>query len=276
MLFGITFVVVKQAITSFPPIGFVAWRFLIGGAALAILSWPKGGGLWKDGIIAGVLLWLGYTLQTVGLASTTATNSALVTGLYVVITPLLVAAWRRKAPSPGAVIGTVFAFIGVAMLTLDGRLALGSGDLLTVGCAFAFAGHIVFLSRAAPRHPVVAFTAVQMLTTAALAFLLAVLVEGPPAPSGSDWLPILVTGLGVSAVAYLLQVWAQTEIGPAPTAVVLTLEPVFAVGAGLVLGERLTLRGWVGAALILAAIEFVLVKARADDTIEAEAVTAAH
>lgn len=276
-LFGVTFVVIKEAVSSFPPLAFVGWRFLAGSAALLILAWPRGGRIWRDGAIAGVWLFAGYALQTAGLTETGASNSALITGLYVVFTPILGAVWNRRPPSPWVIVSAVVAFIGLALLTVDESLSLGAGDLVTLGCAVGFAGHIVFLSRAASRHPVVPFTAVQLLTVAAFGLLLSIPVEGLPLPGRSDLAPILLTGLGVSALAYLLQVWAQTGLGPGRTAVILTLEPVFGVlGAAVVLGERLRISGWVGAALILGAIELAILKERSTATTEAESVTPAH
>ena len=98
LLFGSTFVVVKEAVTDLPPLGFVGWRFLLGAAAMLLLGIPRGRALWRDGLVAGLLLFAGYATQTVGLAHTTASNSGLITGLYVVFTPLLAAVVARRVP----------------------------------------------------------------------------------------------------------------------------------------------------------------------------------
>jgi drug/metabolite transporter (DMT)-like permease len=276
-LFGVTFVVVKEAVAEFPPIAFVGWRFALGAVALLVLSFPTRRALWRDGAVAGLFLFAGYALQTAGLTLTDATNSALITGLYVVLTPLLVAARRRRPPSPVVAVGVVFAFVGMSLLTFEDGVRLGGGDLLTLGCAGGFAAHIVFLSRVAHRHPVVPLTAVQLSVTAALGLVVSLPLEGPSLPRGSQWTAIALTGLGVSALAFLLQVWAQTRLGPARTAVILALEPVFGVAtAAVVLGERLRPAGWIGAAMIVGAIQLVVTRAGSEDTIEAEAITAAH
>lgn len=276
-LFGTTFVVVKEAVADIAPIAFVGWRFLIGAAALLVLSFPTKARLWRDGLIAGGWLFAGYAFQTAGLRHTSAGNSALVTGLYVVLTPLMVAAWNRARPSPWVVTGTVVGFIGLSLLTLDDQFRLGSGDLLTLACALGFAGHITFLSRVASRHPVVPFTAVQLGVTAVAGLAYSAAFEGIPVPAGSQWWPIIATGLAVSAAAYLLQVWAQTRVGPARTAVLLTLEPVFALAvAAVVAGERLDARGWLGAILILGAVQLVLAKEPRSPAVEAEAISPAH
>jgi drug/metabolite transporter (DMT)-like permease len=172
------------------------------------------------------------------------------------------------------VVGVVLGFIGTALLTARDDLVLGTGDLLTLGCAVAFAGHIVAVSRTAVRHPVIPYTTVQFLTTAVLGLVGSVVFEGPGIPASSGWAAIVLTGLGVSAVAFLLQVWAQHRVGPSRTAIMLTLEPVFAVAAAaIVLGERLTLAGWFGAAVILGAIGLVLTKVADDPLVEAKAIS---
>jgi drug/metabolite transporter (DMT)-like permease len=278
LLFGATFVVVKEAVAILPPLSFVGWRFLIGAAALLALGLPRGRPIWRDGFLAGVLLFAGYALQTAGLAQTSASNSGLITGLYVTFTPLLAALFGRRSVGLPIVAGTLIGFAGLALLTIADGVVLAGGDLLTVGCAIAFAGHIVVLSRVAFRHAVVPFTAVQLLVTAVLSLVGSALVEGLRLP-GTQVLPaLLLTGLVVSGGAFLLQVWSQTVIGPARTAILLALEPAFAAGfAAWLLAERLTTQGWIGAGLILAGIYLVLASAGDEDAVPAaEAVTPAH
>jgi len=257
-LFGSTFVIIKDAVATFPPISFVAWRFLLGGFVLALFVPPRGMAVWRDGAVAGSLLFVGYSFQTAGLVTTGASNSALITGLFVIFTPLLVALLYRRSPSVGVAAAAVLAFAGVVLLTYRPQTEFVRGDLLTVGAAAAFAGHIIALDRLAKRHSLVSFTAVQLLVTALLAFPLAAVTEGIPIPSRRELPALLVTALGVSIGAYLLQLWAQTIISPSRTAVLLALEPAFAVAtAAAVLGERLSPAGWAGAALIMAAILLV-------------------
>ena len=273
-LFGVTFVVVKAAVETVDPLAFVGWRFLIGGGALLILATPTSKGVWRDGMIAGLWLFAGFALQTGGLTATGATNSALITGLYVVFVPLIAAISRRRAPSPWAVVGVVLGFVGTSLLAARDDLTFGTGDLLTLGCALAFAGHIVTISRHANRHPVIPYTTVQLLTTAVLGLVGSVVFEGPGLPDRSGWPAIILTGLGVSAIAFLLQVWAQNRVGPSRTAILLTLEPVFAVAAAaIVLSERLTTAGWFGALVIFGAISLVLAKVEDDPILEAEAIS---
>jgi len=278
LLFGATFVVVKEAVTILPPLAFVGWRFLFGATALLFLGVPRGRSIWRDGLAAGVLLFLGYALQTAGLAETSASNSGLITGLYVVFTPLLAAAVARHGVGIPTMVGTIVAFGGLALLTIGEGVTLAPGDLLTVGCAVAFAGHIVILSRVAFRHPVIPFTAIQLVVTALLALAGSALSEGFPLPNGGVMPALLMTGLVVSGGAFLLQVWSQTVIGPARTAIILALEPAFAAAfAAWLLAERLDTQGWIGAAFILAGIYLVLANTGEGDAVPAaEAVTPAH
>jgi drug/metabolite transporter (DMT)-like permease len=277
-LFGATFVLVKEAVGRMPPIGFVGWRFLLGALALLAISPPRRSVLWRDGAIAGLLLFGGYALQTQGLVSTSASNSGLITGLYVVVTPLLAALVTRRLPRAWVMTGAVIAFAGFAALTIGGDFRLQEGDLLTVGCAISYAAHIVYLSKAALRHRVLPFTAVQLLVTAILGLAWSAAAEGFPIPDRHTWPAIVITGLAVSAGAFLLQIWSQTVIGASRTAIILALEPAFAAGTAMVvLGERLDARGWLGAVLILAGIYVVLATEGDEDELPiAESLTPAH
>lgn len=276
-LFGATFVVIKAALEDIEPLTFVAWRFLIGAVVLALFAIPRGKTIWLHGTIAGVLLFAGYALQTGGLALTSASNSALITGLYVVFTPFLAAVFKKRPPSGWVVGAAAGSFVGLFLLTDTDGLSLSSGDLLTLGCALAFAFHIIALARYARHHPVVPFTTVQLGVTALLAFPSAWLIEGTGLPSSKVVGALVLTGLGVSVGGFLLQVWSQTVLGPSTAAVVLAAEPAFGVAtAWVVLDERLDSGGWVGAALIVLAIYVVVTKQKDDASREAESVTAAH
>jgi drug/metabolite transporter (DMT)-like permease len=277
-LFGATFVVVKSALDDIPPFGFIGWRFLIGALVLAALGIPRGREIWVHGSICGLALFAGYSLQTSGLQYTTASASALITGLYVVITPFLVAVVTRRLPRALVMLGAFLAFLGVALLTGIDGFSVGAGEWLTMGCALAFACHIVLLSHYAHRHPVIPFTMVQVALTAVLSFVAALFVEGGITfPERSVWAALAVTGIGVTAGAFVLQIWAQTVVGASTAAVVLAAEPAFGVLAGwVVLGERLDIAGWIGAVLILVAIYLVVTKQRDQASRDAEAVSLAH
>jgi len=276
-IFGATFVVVKSAVERIPPISFVAWRFLLGALLLSVFAVPRGKKLWLHGSLAGLALFAGYALQTAGLAQTTASNSALITGLYVVITPFLAALFAKRPPGWWSVGAASLSFVGLVLLTDVDGFRLEQGDLLTLGCAISFAVHIVALSRFARHHPVVPFTTVQLALTSGLAFATSLLLEVPSLPDPSVWGALLITGLGASAGCFVLQIWSQTVVGATTAAVVLAAEPAFAVAtAWIVLNERLTAAGWAGAGLILVAIFIVVTRQTDHASIEAEAVSPAH
>jgi drug/metabolite transporter (DMT)-like permease len=276
-LFGATFVVIKSAVEDIGPLSFVAWRFLLGTSVLALFAIPTGRLIWRQGTLAGIALFAGYAFQTAGLQHTTASNSALITGLYVVITPFLAAAFSKRAPSGWTVGAAAVSFVGLVLLTGTDGLRVDRGDLLTVACALAFALHIVLLARFARHHPVVPFTTVQLAVTAVLAFVLGFAVEGPGLPPSSVWGALLLTGLAISAGAFLLQIWAQTVVGPTTAAVIVATESVFGVGtAWIVLQERLGSTGFAGASLMVVSVVVVIVKQRDPTAVAAESVTPAH
>lgn len=278
-LFGTTFVVVKDALETLPPLAFVGWRFLIGALVLLVIGRPFGVAVWRDGTLSGIVLFAGYATQTIGLGLTSATNSGLITGLYVVLTPLVAATARRTSPALATVAGATISTVGLAALTLTDAMTFESGDIWTLLSAIAFAVHIVLLAYLAPRHEVLGFTAVQLAIVAVAGLAISVVFESAPFPPRDVWPTLLATGLIVTGGAFLIQVWAQTIVGPSRTAIVLALEPLFAVAtAALVLGERLTTRGWFGAALIIGGMYVVLVFAPLEDTDirTAEAISQAH
>jgi len=279
LLFGATFVVVKGAVVSLPPLAFIGWRFLLGAAVLFLFARPRGRSIWLDGLLAGTFLFVGFASQTAGLTSTTASNSGLITGLFVVFTPLLAAAVRKKPPAIPTVSGAALSVVGLGLLTVGAGFGLNTGDALTVVCAIAFAAHIVLLSRLAPRHNVVPFTAIQLLVVALLSLAGSAVFEGFPLPSASVVPALIGTGVIVSAGAFLLQVRAQRVMGPSRTAIILSTEPLFAAAtAAVVLGERLTGQGWLGAALIMIGMYIVLAFSPAEqaDLIAAESLSEAH
>ncbi len=278
-VFGASFVVIKDAVAVLPPLAFVGWRFLLGAVVLLLFARPRGRRVWIDGVVAGIVLFAGYATQTAGLAATTASNSGLITGLYVVFTPLLAAAVLKRFPTPATVAGAALAVVGLGLLTVTSGLDLNSGDVLTLLCAVFFAAHIVLLSFLAPRHAVVPFTAIQLLVVAVLGLVSSAAVEGFPLPSPSVIPALIATGVVVSAGAFMMQVNAQRVIGPSRTAIVLSAEPLFAaLVAALVLGERLTTRGWLGAAMIMIGMYVVLTFTPPEmaDLTAAEAVSEAH
>ena len=263
-VWGSTFVLVRDAVAQVPPFTFIAYRFLAAALLLAAIR-PRLaiGGLWGAGqpggdrgpspALAGLALFAGYGFQTVGLQYTTASNAGFITGLAVVLTPLLGAVVLRQAPGRWPVTGACVAAIGLAFLSLQ-RLEVRRGDALVLGCAFAFAAHILLVGRYAPRLSTYQLAVVQLATAGLLALVWAGVAGDLAVPSSTQvWVALAITSVVASAGAFLIQTRAQREVSPTRTAVIFTMEPVFAgLFRFLLAGERLSGRGWLGAGLILA------------------------
>lgn len=242
--------------------GFLALR-PEGRKQLAALRAPgafrRPGSLLRDGALVGLLLAGGFLLQTEGLARTTASRSGFLTGLVVLFTPLLELLLFRRRPSLPTLAGLVLAFAGMASLAgpLDGSgAATLVGDLLTVACAFVFAGHIVALGRVSARHPVLPLLLLQLCATGLVAASVGPFAEVPRLPADPRlWAAIVYLALFATLLAFGVQTWAQRKVTPVRMALLSTLEPVFAaLWAALLLGERLAPHEWRGAALILSGV----------------------
>lgn len=271
LVWGTTFVLVKQALADITTVYFLALRFSL--ATLCMLPlllpvvrnsprllWP---GL-RGGAAAGVFLWMGYILQTFGLKYTSAGNSGFLTGLYVPLVPLIGAAVYRRRPQRAELIGVLVAFIGMMVLlapSLQKSMEFNFGDLLTLACAVAFAIHLLTLGHFSAIHNFAAVAVGQIACTALLSIIW-FFIEPPKA----HWTPslimaVVVTGVFATALAFALQTWAQQYTTATRTAVIFSLEPVFALLTAVLFGgERLTIAAVGGGALILAGILTVELK----------------
>jgi drug/metabolite transporter (DMT)-like permease len=270
LVWGTTFVVVKSALPEISTIYFLALRFSIAALCMAVLFVPafrRAGttavtkGL-RGGVIAGLFLWTGYMLQTYGLKYTTAGKSGFVTGFYIVLVPLLSAAIYRRRPQTAEILGIAAAAAGLVLLTLPSLdLRINFGDLLTIGCAVAFAIHLLVLGYYSQREKFEAVALGQILSAAILSAL-ALWLEPPRAVwSANVVFALLLTSVFATALAFALQTWGQQYTTATRTALLFALEPVFALfTAILVGGESLTRSGLAGAALILGGILLVELK----------------
>ncbi len=256
-LWGMTFVVVKDALVLASPAAFLSARFSV--AALAALGFwwrfrSPPGRIWRHGLIAGAFLALGYFCQTRGLALVSPARSAFLTGLYVVFVPLAGRVVFGRWPRADQWLGVGLALLGLFVLTrpdMSGGFAVG--DLWTIGCAFTFGCHMVLTQRFSAGGT--GFVAVQMVVVA-LACGLAlpsetVVFQSTPAL----WAAVILCGVGANAVAINLQTWAQARVPAVRTAVVFALEPVFAALTSTALGrERFSLSDLLGGGLIVGGV----------------------
>ncbi len=255
-VWGWTFVIVGSAVAVYGVMGFLAIRFLIAGVATAAV-WGRHmtRRTLSTGMAIGLILAVGYLLQTWALKTTTATNAGLITGLFVVLAPIIDRLIYGTRLHRSAWVAVGLSLIGMTLLT--GRLPtqLALGEVMVFGCALAFGTHIAVLSHHSSRHEPGALATAQMIGLAMIFVFLWPLTEEIVAPPREVWFALGLTGLVASALAYAIQTSAQRVLSTVKTAVVLTLEPVFAGFFGFLLaGERLGPSQFLGAALIFGAV----------------------
>jgi drug/metabolite transporter (DMT)-like permease len=261
LIWGGTFPAAKIALEHVSPWTFIAWSRGLGlvaaAATLAVWRPPRTAwraGLAPAGLLLGGLLTLGYVLQTMGIDHTTATNAGFITVLYVVFAPLGAALLARRAPAPVTVLCVGLSAAGLALLSLHGA-SFEAGDLLVLGGAVAFAGHILAVDRLVGRYDPIALGVAQIAGSAVLTAAAAVPSGAQAGEVASLWAIFVLTGVLGSGVAFTIQVVGQASVSPARASVLLAAEAlVSAVTAALWLGERLSARGWLGVTLMLGAI----------------------
>ena len=247
---------VRDAVTAYSVLGFLALRFTIASLCLGPFSFKRlTRGTFVPGAGIGICLAGGYLLQTYGLRHTTPTNSGLITGLFVVFAPVASYILFRVRIDRVLLLLLGTCLVGTLLLVGDSPEAIRIGDGLTLGCAACFGLHIALLSHYAHRHDATALALAQMVAIALLCGLPWLLFESPSFPPVHVWFALLITGVLASAAAFTLQTYVQQRLSATKTAIILTMEPVFAVLFGYLLaGDRLS---WIqvgGAVLILVAI----------------------
>ncbi|MGI8968309.1 MAG: DMT family transporter [Chloroflexota bacterium] len=257
-IWGWTFVIVRDAVSGYPVAPFLALRFVLAALILAPAVFLKGSGI-RAGLLPGVVLACAYLTQTIGLRYTTASKAGLLTGLFVVLTPVLGYLVLRRPPRGATVVSVIGALVGTALLVgpLQGggsREALGDG--LEVATALLLSCHILLLAHLAAKANVLRLAFSQMMAGAIL-FSGGALFTGEIPPPPSVWPAILITGVLASALAFLVQTFVQQRISAERTAVIMASEPAFATLFGIMLaGDHFSLSQAAGAAAILLAIGY--------------------
>jgi len=257
VVWGGTFVTVKDAVSRYPMYAFLTLRFAIAVLAFIVVVPSSVRLMRRDtlgvGVLAGLFLTAGYVFQTWGLQDTTVSRAAFITGMFVVITPALQALVLRRIPHLTTVVGVLLAVTGLWFLAGGSVDAWTIGDTRVLICAFALSGHFIVLGGLGTRHDVAPLTLVQLATVGVVSGFISLVSEPRGLPGdGGVWFALVLTGVFASAVAFAVQTYAQRILSPTKTALILIMEPVFGGIFGWFAGERLGLSGVVGSALIFA------------------------
>lgn len=267
LIWGATFVLVQQAIEAIPVFSFLAIRFLASGLLLFIpvLFMPslrrtvKTASIWKAGAIMGFWLFAGYALQTIGLLYTTPGKAGFITGLSVVLVPLFAILFLRQVPVRLVWAGVGLATVGLFLLTFNHSGNINIGDVLEFFCAISFAMQIVMVGKYATKHAALPLTAIQITFVGLLSILAAIIshanfsVTMQSLLSPTVILALVVCSLLATVLAYFAQIAFQKFTTPTRTALIFSLEPVFAaVSAFVLIGEIMTYSAILGSVLILA------------------------
>lgn len=261
-VWGATFVVVRDAVAQMPVLPFLFWRFAVATLALGLLRpravWALSSTQRRHGLWLGLMLGGGYVLQTAGLLHTSATVSGFITGMFVVFTPLLGWLLLGEPIDRTVWLAVGLATAGLALISLNG-VAIGPGELLTLGCAVLFAGQIVGLARWSRPADAYGLTVLQLGVVTVMCLVASPLQGGLVLPPSSQvWAAIGFLALVATALAFLAQTWAQTRMSAPRAAIVLTMEPVFAGIVGVTVGgDQLTARILLGGLFIVAAMYVV-------------------
>ncbi|ADG05000.1 DMT family transporter [Kyrpidia tusciae] len=256
-VWGSTFVVVRDAVAEMGTMGVLASRFTVAALALGVFGFKSVRTARiseiRAGVAVGLAYFLGFALQTAGLASTTASKAGFITGLSVVGVPFIAyLVWKVK-PSVDAVAGVIFATAGLAFLSLADVRGVGIGDLLVLGCAVAFSVQYLLVSHFSVPCRIVPWTFYQLVTVALLSLMGSALSGTSPLPASTRaWSAALFLGLVATALVTVLQNIGQRYTTATRAALIFSLEPVFAAIFGhFIQGDQLTGRMAIGAALIL-------------------------
>lgn len=262
LIWGATFILVKQALADVSTLLFLTLRFSVAAFLLAFIFrknfrspdlWPS----LRGGALAGLCLFSGYVLQTFGLKYTSASNAGFITGLYVPLVPLISGLVYQKPAQASEMFGIIAAFAGLLLMSVRSSLLdVGRGDLLVAGCALAYAFHIIVLGKFAVSRNIGLLATSQIATGMLLGAATFWWAEPVHITwSASVWTAVAVTSVLATALAFAVETWAQRWISPTRTALISSMEPVFAWAASYVVaGETLSHRGIAGAGLILGGI----------------------
>jgi drug/metabolite transporter (DMT)-like permease len=258
MIWGVNFTLVKAAVGQMPPVYYLGLRFAVAALIMIPFCVRRLRGLdrrgWMLGVGLGVLLFGGFVMQTVALKTVSPGISGFLTGVYVVLVPLIIGLVRRRWPSPLVWVGIAVVMSGMAALSLFGRMQFGTGEVITLVASLFWALHIVVVGYACTRYSVTSLVLLQMATCAVLSLITAFAWERPALFPGWEPMGVVIwTGIMGGVVAYWLMAFGQRHTPDTLATVFMNLEAVFALLSGIILGyDTLTLRNSVGFFLVFA------------------------
>lgn len=259
-VWGGGFVAVKDALNTMTPMYLLAFRFVLAALILYIFLFKWIGKITKEdlkkGGIVGLILFLAFAFQTVGLQYTTASKQGFLTATYVVMVPILYWILYKRRPGMKAFVGSILTIIGIALISLESSLTLGMGDILTLICAVLFAGHIISIEYFAKEMNVFKLAFLQIAVAAVLCLISAVISEPiPPDITPRAWGAIVYLAIFSTFLCFTVQTIAQKHTTSSHASIIMSLESVFAVVFGvLILNEVMTSIMYVGCGLIFLAI----------------------
>ena len=263
LMWGLSFVVMKDTVDVLGPNQIIGVRFFLCGLGLAAIFWKRMRACFNRdtivrGIVLGVLLYLAYEAQTVGLTDTTPGKNAFLTATYCVMMPFMWWVAARRRPAAGNFIAAVMCIVGIGLVSLDGGLGMRFGDAMTLVAAFFFGVHMVFVALFTPGRDVYVLTVYQFITMGIIGLVLGAAFEPAPdlsAITGDVIFNMAYLTIFASGAALLFQNIGLAHVPPTQSSLILSLESVFGVLFSILLyGEAVTLRLIVGFALIFIAI----------------------
>jgi drug/metabolite transporter (DMT)-like permease len=264
IIWGSTFIIVKQSVENIPVFSFLFMRFALAGMLLILINTPKlkaiDKGVLADGVMLGMALFLAYAFQTFALTATSASITAFITGLFVVFVPVLSSVFLRKLPRQEAMIGVVFATIGLAFITLEGKFLVSFGEFLAFVCAFFIAIHIILTDKLSRRNDYGLLTLVQVNVVALFSLIFSFFLDPRVIPiqfNNQLIFSLIINSVFATFVAFVIQTSMQKYTTPTKAAIIFIMEPVssafFSYWIG---GELLTAKQYVGTSFILFAMVF--------------------
>lgn len=266
LIWGLTFPAIKGALEGITPYAFLTIRFTIACIFLALFYIKKlkkvDKNSLKAGIFIGTALFMGYTFQTVGIQYTTASNTAFITGLAVVLVPLINIPFSMQVPNFYAFLGALSAAFGLGLLSIKEGFTINPGDILVFFCAVSFALHIILVSKFAPTMDSSLLAIIQIGAVAVFSGTFFIFLEPMPGHFTKEvWIGLAICAIPATSLAYLIQNKVQQFTSPTRTAIVFAMEPVFgAIFSYYWIGEILTTRGLIGSIFVLAGMLIAEIK----------------